>query len=98
MTRRNSNAPCDNGSWRAKSETENVVTQDYFWAALRTTPHGYVWMEGVCALDHEGMTRLWFVWQGREYMRTYDRFYGPTWAGRLATAFAREAVEGKVQG
>lgn len=76
----------------------NVARQDYFWSALHTTPHGYVWGEGECSpIDHDGITRLWFVWEGREYMRTYERFYGSTWAGRLAVQFAREVAEGRVQ-
>lgn len=96
MTRRNSSAPYDDMSHRTRNKTVNIVSQDYFWSALQTTPHGYAWMEGTCGADHDGITRIWFVWQGREYMRTYERFYGPTWVARLATAFARDVVEGRV--
>ena len=97
MTRRSSSAPHDDMSVRVtRHVTMEVASQDYFWSALQTTPHGYAWMEGSCDPDHDGMTRIWFVWQGRGYMRTYERFYGPTWAARLATEFARDVVEGRV--
>lgn len=104
MKRRSSSAPYDDMSLRAKNQTVRAVAiaigaegSGNFWSALQTTPHGYAWMEG--HLDTEGdggLVRIWFVWQGREYMRTYERFYGPTWAARLATEFARDVAEGRV--
>ena len=96
MTRRLSSAPYEDILLAAKSKTEIMRNQDYFWSALQTTPHGYAWMEGACDTNHDGLTCIWFVWQSREYMRTYERFYGLTWASRLATAFARDVVEGRV--
>ena len=92
---RSSSAPHDDMSLRARNATKDIVSQDYFWSALHTTPHGYAWMEGTLDYDGDGgITQIWFVWQGREYMRTYERFYGPKWAARLAGQFAKEIVEG----
>ncbi len=104
MKRRSSSAPYDDMSLRAKNQTVRAVAiataaqqPGNFWSALQTTPHGYAWMEGHLDMEGDGgLVHIWFVWQGREYMRTYERFYGPTWAARLATEFARDVVEGRV--
>ena len=101
---RSSSAPHDDMSLRAKNLTVRAVAiataeqqPGNFWSALQTTPQGYAWMEGHRDIEGDGgLVRIWFVWQGREYMRNYERFYGPTWAARLATEFARDVVEGRV--
>lgn len=99
MTRRNSQAPYSDISFAAKSEIAVISETDKFWTALYTTPHGYAWGVGDNRgpTDADGYTRIWFAHQGREYVRTYERFYGRKWAARMATEFALEVMEGKVQ-
>ena len=98
MKRRVSRVPHDDMSVRAKNVTVITAQGDRFWSALQTTPHGYAWTEGeVFGVEGSiGWTRIWFIWQGREYVRTYEGFYGPTWANRLAASFAQEVVNGEV--
>jgi len=46
--------------------------------------------------NHDDYTWLEFIWHGRLYRRTIRAYYGPRYAARLATQFARDVVEGKV--
>jgi hypothetical protein len=95
--RRNSKAGSKTSSRKLTgTSTNNATDHGVFWSALYATYHGYVDAEGIPGpQDTEGQLCLWFVWQGRIYMRTFDRFYGPRWAARLAAEFAQDVAEGK---
>lgn len=66
---------------------------------VAATPHGYVRVVGMSCgfIDGEEWgpcTRLWFIWKGRHYDRTYRGVLSSLGATRCAGRFARE-IAGK---
>ena len=96
MKRRSSKLVPRDSSHAFQPYTSELRLSESGWQAFRATPHGFVDMEAWKS-DGDAATWLWFIWQGRRYQRVYDIYYGPKWAVRLATQFARDVVEGKVQ-
>jgi len=92
--KRNSSATVTDRSTKATSFTHAWEIADTGWDAYRYTPWGIVNIYAHRFSDGEQFTRLVFIHAGRRYERTFDMFYGPRWAARLATAFAREVAEG----
>lgn len=94
--RRSSRAEITDTSFAFPPTTVDVDEYDSGWRASRRTPQGVVEMEADRWSNGEENTFLWFIWQGRLYQRTFDRYYSILWATRLATEFARDVVEGRV--
>jgi hypothetical protein len=66
------------------------------------TPHGYAVVMGLRAAADDGgywgpCTRIWFLWKGRHYDRTYRRILSRAELVRAAGRFVREVVSGKVK-
>lgn len=80
-------------STKATSYTHVIREYPAGWCAYRFTPWGIVEMY---ANRVPTLTRIIIIHAGRRYERTFHAFYGPRYAARLATAFAREVVEGRV--
>ena len=82
-------------SWKA---TPHLGRAQWFgngcWQATHATVYGYVDMQAEQNVGG-GYTWLDFIYQGRLHRRTVQAFYGPRYAARLATEFAREVVEGR---
>lgn len=97
MTRRSSQANIIDSSAKTGGYTVEVRRYEAGWWAFRFTPNGIVEMYADRLRSGKAYTRLVFIHAGRRYERTFDAFYGPTWAARLATEFARDVVEGRVE-
>lgn len=94
MKRRSSQARTTTLSTKAGSYTHVWERTDEGWDAYRYTPWGIVNMYAYRFGDGTQFTRLVFVHAGRRWERSFDAFYSPMWAARLATEFVRELVEG----
>jgi len=93
--RRGSNAQVTDDNWPALPDTLITGESASHYMALRTSKLGYIHITASRYSDDRDpreQTSLFFVWQGREYWRKFDKFYGLRWATRLAEAFAREVV------
>ena len=91
--RRGSNAQITNDNWPVLPETIITGESASHYVALRTSKLGYIHITASRYSDGREQTSLFFVWQGREYWRSFDKFYGLRWATRLAEAFAREVLQ-----
>ena len=91
-----SNVEYWDGSWKARPSLGEVrkVGPDS-WGAVHATEYGYVDMQAE-QYKRGAYTWLEFIWKGRLYRRTICAYYGPRYAARLATQFAREVTEGTV--
>lgn len=84
------------GSWKARPSLGPVhKSGQSSWQATHATEYGYVDMQAD-QYARGAFTWLEFIWNGRLYRRTIRAYYGPRYAARLATQFARDVVEGKV--
>lgn len=84
------------GSWKARPSLGTVhEVGPESWGAVHATEYGYVDMQAE-RYAHGAYTWLEFIWKGRLYRRTICAYYGPRYAARLATQFAREVTEGTV--
>ncbi len=84
------------GSWKTRPSLGPVHEfGPSSWRAVHATEYGYVDMQAE-QYAHGAYTWLEFICNGRLYRRTIRAYYGPRYAARLATQFAREVVEGKV--
>ncbi len=84
------------GSWRVRPSLGPVHEfGPTSWRAVHATKCGYVDMQAE-QNNHDAYTWLEFIWNGRLYRRTICAYYGPRYAARLATQFARQVTEGKV--
>lgn len=84
-------------STKVKPFTSHVNMRERSWDAWRCTPHGFVDMRAANPPDAPAFTVFVYVYGGRRWERVYNGYYSPNRAARLATAFAKEVVEGKVQ-
>lgn len=92
--RRSSKAYSITRSTKAGGYTHIVQEYPTGWWAYRYTPQGIVDMTADRFRDGTQITRLVFFYAGRRYERQFAAFYGPMWATRLATEFAKEIAEG----
>lgn len=81
-------------STKARSYLGIVDRTDAGWSVFHATPHGFVEAYAQWFESGRHLTRLIFIHAGRRWERTYDAYYSPLGAARLATQFAQE-VAGK---
>lgn len=74
-----------------------VNRADNEWSAFYATEHGFVQMYAEFLESGRSLTVLVFIHNRRRWQRTFDAYYTPTGAARLATKFAQAVAQGKVQ-
>lgn len=84
-------------STKARAYLGIVNRTDNGWSVFHATPHGFVEAYGQFFETGRSLTRLIFIYAGRRWERTFDAYYSPLGAARLASQFAQEVAQGMVQ-
>lgn len=74
-----------------------VNRTDEGWSAFHATMDGFVDMYAQRFPSGYAVTRLVFIYDWRRWERTFDAYYSPMGAARLASQFAQAVVQGRVQ-